>query len=123
VLLGLHCGLAAALMVDKITLGRSRIKMSSIGSIRETQAVIDLCAAHRIYPDISVVPVAELNAVFARLDGSNESGLRYVLDLASLTEDAACTAPAPALSPYDGNFTIPNAVFEMLGLLFLWRWW
>ena len=46
------------------------IQGSGIGSIEATQAVIDLCAQHKIYPEIKVVPVWEINRVFEKLDGA-----------------------------------------------------
>jgi uncharacterized zinc-type alcohol dehydrogenase-like protein len=97
VMLGLNTGLIAGFAVDAIVCGGSRIKGSGIGGIEATQAVIDLCAAHNILPEIKVVPVEEINAVYALLDGSNESGERYVLDLSTLDDGAAkrCEGKAP----------------------------
>mmetsp|Transcript_6425 Transcript_6425/g.16463 ORF Transcript_6425/g.16463 Transcript_6425/m.16463 type:complete len:420 (+) Transcript_6425:67-1326(+) len=62
---------------------------SVIGGIKNTQEVVDLCAAKGIYPEIKVVPVKELNSVFEKLSASNDAGIRYVLDIGkTLTEEA-----------------------------------
>ncbi len=54
---------------------------STIGGMKNTQAVMDLCAKHNIYPEIKVIPVWEINNVFERLDNNNDSGERYVIDI------------------------------------------
>ncbi len=55
----------------------SKVKGSGIGGIEATQAVIDLCAQHRIYPEIKVIPVEGINHVYELLDAANDSGERY----------------------------------------------
>ena len=118
VLLGLHAGLAAAMLLDSVVGGSSRIKMSGIGSIRETQDVINLCDKHRIFPDISIVPVTELNSVYSNLDSSNASGTRYVLDIGNtLREDIVCDAPPPKIGPDANKMSLGAILSELLGLL------
>jgi hypothetical protein len=76
----------------------ARVRGSGIGSIEATQAVIDLCDKHGIKPFIKVVPVENLNRVYEELEKCNESGARFVLDIAgSLNEDAfkRCAEAAP----------------------------
>jgi D-arabinose 1-dehydrogenase-like Zn-dependent alcohol dehydrogenase len=97
VMLGLNSGLIAGFAVDAMTCGSSRVKGSGIGGIEATQAVIDLCAKNNIRPVVKVVPVEEVNRVYEDLDHANDSGVRYVIDIATLNEDAAarCKAAAP----------------------------
>jgi D-arabinose 1-dehydrogenase-like Zn-dependent alcohol dehydrogenase len=124
VLLGLHAGLAAAMFLDPIVGGTSRIKMSGIGSIKETQEVINLCDQHRIYPDISVVPVTDLNKVYTDLDSSNATGTRYVLDIANtLREDIVCDAPPPTISPDTNKMSLGYIMTELFGLMCCCRCW
>lgn len=78
-----------------------------IGGIQNTQAVMDLVAKAGIKPNTKVVPVSELNNCFTKLDQSNDSALRYVLDIKGTLSDfaaaqKACTAKAPELSPPKG---------------------
>lgn len=123
VIVGVHTGFVAALLLNGITFGNSRIKVSVIGSIKETQDVINFCDQHKIFPDIKIVPVTEINEVYTNLDKSNEAGIRYVLDIANtLNKDTVYDAPAPTIQPNDG-FTIGGAIVEMMGLFVYGRWW
>lgn len=124
VILGLHAGLGAAMFTDAVTFGNSRIKFSGIGSIKETQDVINLCDQHKIYPEIKIVPVTELNNVYTELDKSNPSGLRYVLDIEnSLNENTRCSAAPPNLTPSKAHFNPMSMIPEFLYLLFTFKWW
>ncbi len=68
---------------------RRSVAGSIIGSIKETQEVLDFCAQHRIGPDIQVIPIQEINDAYKKvIDG--DVRFRYVIDMASLKlEDAA----------------------------------
>lgn len=77
--------------------GRTSVAGSLIGGIRAQQEVIEFCAERKIYPEVEVRPVSDLGDIFEKLDQGNDSGLRYVLDIATLTDGAfqACEAPPP----------------------------
>jgi len=123
ILLGLHAGIAAASIVDKLVFGRSRIKMSTIGGIKATQEVIDLCDRNKIFPEIKIVSVTELNSVYTMLDKANESGVRYVLDIANtLKEGVQCNAAAPKLGPNTTNFSLCGIIKECCYLLCSCKW-
>ena len=125
ILLGLHKGLAGAMVADQIRGGKSRVGMSGIGGIRATQEVMDLCAQNDIKPDIKVCPVEEINEIYSRLDAGNSSHVRYVLDIAgSLKEDELDDAirrcqgkAAPKLSPFSGGISPLAAVSECCWLI------
>ena len=53
---------------------------SMIGSIGETQEMLDFCAQHEITPDIEVIPPANINAAFERVMKSDVR-YRFVIDL------------------------------------------
>ncbi len=74
IILGLHKGFAAALAVDALTGGRSRVKNSMIGGVANTQEIVELCAKHKIVPHVKVVPVYELNNIFSKLNSNNGRG-------------------------------------------------
>ncbi|EOD21495.1 hypothetical protein EMIHUDRAFT_43128, partial [Emiliania huxleyi CCMP1516] len=59
---------------------------SGIGGIAATQEVVDLFDKHRIYPNIEIHPVEEINEIMNKLDKGNDSSVRYVLDMATLNE-------------------------------------
>ncbi len=65
---------------------RRSVSGSLIGSIAETQEVLDFCAEHGIAPDIEVTRVQEINAPFKRV-GKGDVRFRYVIDMASLARD------------------------------------
>ncbi|WP_419730874.1 NAD(P)-dependent alcohol dehydrogenase [Lichenicola sp.] len=65
---------------------RKSVAGSLIGSIAETQAVLDLCAEHGIGPDIQVIPIQEINKAYKHVE-KGEVRFRYVIDMASLKQD------------------------------------
>eukprot|EP00501_MAST-03F_sp_TOSAG23-6_P000951 GSMAST32.ASY1.ANO1.987.1 assembled CDS len=102
VLLGLHPALAAAMIVDQIT-----------------------CHHSKIYPQIEVFPVEELNRVFEALDASNATGTRYVMDIAgTLNSDAfsRCNAPPPILEENRSTFGICNSCFACCQMFWCCKW-
>ena len=61
---------------------------SLIGSIAETQEVLEFCAQHGIGPDVEVIEIQKLNDACKKLE-AGEVRFRYVIDLASLKADEA----------------------------------
>ena len=125
VLLGLHKGLGGAMVVNALTGGRSKVMMSGIGGVAATQAVVDLCAAHDIRPNVEVVGVEKINEVYAKLDGANPDAVRYVLDLAGTLNDEAaakCTAPPPVISKFSGGLSPCAVIGECCWLLCCCKW-
>ncbi len=62
---------------------RRRIAGSLIGSLAETQEVLDFCAAHQITPDIELIPIARINEAYEHVE-SGDVRYRYVIDMESL---------------------------------------
>jgi len=60
---------------------------------------MDLCASAGIMTEIELRPVTELNRIFELLDGANESGKRFVIDIAGTLACNVSTAPVPRLNP------------------------
>lgn len=120
ILLGLHKGIGGAMIADQVKGGKSRIGMSGIGGIRNTQEVMDLCAKNDIKPDIKVLPVEKLNFIYQQLDDGNSSNLRYVIDIAgTLNEDTAsrCVDPPPKLLTPTGTLSLPAVLRECCWLV------
>lgn len=119
--LGLTNSLGAGLMVvEPFTGGKCTITGSGIGGIVNTQEVIDLCDKHKIYPEIKICPVQELNRIYEILDSNNDGGIRFVLDLqGSLNEDAfkSCTADAPKLAEPTKTMSYCGVVSESVSML------
>ena len=67
---------------------RKSVAGSIIGSIAETQEVLDFCAEHGIGPDIQVIPIQQINHAYKDVE-KGEVRFRYVIDIASLREELA----------------------------------
>jgi uncharacterized zinc-type alcohol dehydrogenase-like protein len=67
---------------------RRSVSGSLIGSIRETQEVIDFCAEHGIAPEIQVIPIQDINGAMKKVE-KGDVRFRYVIDMASIAEEEA----------------------------------
>jgi uncharacterized zinc-type alcohol dehydrogenase-like protein len=63
--------------------GRRRVAGSLIGGIKETQEVLDFCAAHDIHPECKTIKMNEINDAFAHL-AKGDVAYRFVIDMQSL---------------------------------------
>lgn len=63
--------------------GRRRISGSLIGGLRETQEMLDFCAAHGIVSDIEIIPMQKINEAYDRML-RGDVRYRFVIDMASL---------------------------------------
>ena len=66
---------------------RNSVGGSLIGSIAETQEVLDFCAEHNIGPDIEMISIEEINDAYKRVE-DGDVRYRYVIDMASLKRGA-----------------------------------
>ncbi|MCW3466656.1 NAD(P)-dependent alcohol dehydrogenase [Chitinophaga nivalis] len=62
---------------------RRSIIGSLIGSIRETQEMMDFCAAHQIVADVEVIPISQINEAFERII-KGDVHYRFVIDMSTL---------------------------------------
>jgi uncharacterized zinc-type alcohol dehydrogenase-like protein len=68
---------------QEVAFHRRTVGGSLIGSIAETQEVLDFCSKHKILPEVKMITVDEIDTAFdAMLD--KEARYRFVIDLASL---------------------------------------
>lgn len=67
---------------------RNTVGGSLIGSIRETQEVLDFCAEHNITPDIELIPIQDINDAYKKVE-DGEVRFRYVIDMKSLEKETA----------------------------------
>jgi len=68
---------------QKVAFHRQSIAGSLIGSLEETQEVLDFCAEQEIGPEIEVIDIADINDAFKRVE-DGEVRFRYVIDMKSL---------------------------------------
>jgi alcohol dehydrogenase (NADP+) len=66
-----------------LLLGRRRLAGSGIGGIKETQEMLDFCAAHGITADVEMIDMDQINHAYERLLRSDVK-YRFVIDMASL---------------------------------------
>ena len=75
------------LMGFSLIMGRKSIAGSAIGGLKETQEMIDFCAANNILSDIEMIDIQDINQAYERLV-KNDVKYRFVIDMASLKKDA-----------------------------------
>ncbi len=73
--------------VFNLIMKRRRLAGSLIGGIKETQEMLDFCAAHGIVSDIEVIRMAEINTAYERMLKSDVK-YRFVIDMATLKAGA-----------------------------------
>src|SRR5258707_1001417 len=68
-----------------LLMGRKRLAGSAIGGIRETQEMLDFCAANNIVADVEVIPIQRIDNAYERLLKSDVK-YRFSIDMASLKQ-------------------------------------
>jgi len=68
---------------SQVAFHRKSVSGSLIGSLAETQEILDFCAEHAIGPDIQVIPISEINDAYKAVI-KGDVRFRYVIDMASL---------------------------------------
>ena len=66
---------------------RKSVAGSLIGSLADTQEVLDFCAEHGIGPDIEVISIQDINDAHRKIE-HGEVRFRYVIDMATLKANA-----------------------------------
>ncbi len=66
-----------------LILGRKSLSGSLIGSIRETQEMLDFCGQHGITSDVEVIPIQKINEAYERML-KGDVKYRFSIDMASL---------------------------------------
>ncbi|GAA3705081.1 NAD(P)-dependent alcohol dehydrogenase [Zhihengliuella alba] len=69
--------------VFSLIMGGRTFAGSNIGSIRETQEMLDFCAEHGIAPEIELIPAERINEAYQRVLDSDVR-YRFVVDTATL---------------------------------------
>jgi alcohol dehydrogenase (NADP+) len=70
--------------VFSLILGRRSFAGSAIGGIRETQEMLDFCAAHQLGAEIEVIAADEINEAYERVLASDVR-YRFVIDASTLS--------------------------------------
>jgi uncharacterized zinc-type alcohol dehydrogenase-like protein len=75
----------APLNNQEVAMHRRSVAGSIIGSIAETQEVLEFCAQHNILPEVEMIEMQDINQAFDKMM-DEEVRFRYVIDMASLKE-------------------------------------
>jgi uncharacterized zinc-type alcohol dehydrogenase-like protein len=73
---------------QELVMHRRSLAGSLIGSIRETQDVLDFCAEHGVAPDVQVIDIQDINDAYRKVK-NEDVRFRYVIDMASLKREMA----------------------------------
>ena len=71
----------------EVALHRRSVAGSLIGSIQETQEVLDFCAEHNLAPEIELIPIQAVNQAFERME-KEDVRFRFVIDMQTLKSEA-----------------------------------
>ena len=72
-----------AISAFALILGRRSLSGSIIGSIAETQEMLDFCALHNITSEVEVIPIQKVNEAYDRM-ARGDVKYRFSIDMASL---------------------------------------
>lgn len=72
-----------SLSVFSLLLGRKSLSGSIIGSIAETQEMLDFCGAHNLAADVEIIPIQKINEAYERM-ARGDVKYRFSIDMASL---------------------------------------
>ena len=70
----------AQLNTRPMILGRRNIAGSLVGGIKETQEMLNFCAAHEIVSDIELINIQDINHAYERMQASDVK-YRFVIDI------------------------------------------
>ncbi len=70
----------------EVAMHRRTVSGSLIGSIKETQDVLDFCAEHSILPDVEMIGIKDINKAFDRMQ-DEDVRFRFVIDMQSLKDE------------------------------------
>lgn len=70
-----------------LMLPRRSIGGSATGGMKETQEMIDFCAAHKVVSDVEMIRMQDINTAWDRMQ-KNDVRYRFVIDMASLKSAA-----------------------------------
>jgi alcohol dehydrogenase (NADP+) len=71
---------------QELAFHRKNVAGSLIGSLVETQEVLDFCAEHGVGPDIEIIPIQRINDAYKKVI-KGDVRFRYVIDMASLKDE------------------------------------
>eukprot|EP01004_Peranema_trichophorum_P003501 NODE_2487_length_1569_cov_61.809820_g2141_i0.p1 GENE.NODE_2487_length_1569_cov_61.809820_g2141_i0~~NODE_2487_length_1569_cov_61.809820_g2141_i0.p1 ORF type:complete len:402 (+),score=94.48 NODE_2487_length_1569_cov_61.809820_g2141_i0:58-1206(+) len=92
-----------------IIMRRVSVAGSNIGGIRETQEMLDFCAAHGITSDIELIHAKDVNHAFHKLSTGNNEASRYVIKIAETLAEGLEVEKESAIDP--SSWKIAGTIF------------
>ena len=83
VIVGIPDGAVPPISAFGLVGARRSLSGSMIGSIKETQEMLDFCGKHDITPEIEIIDIAQVNEAYERVIKSDVR-YRFVIDMATL---------------------------------------
>jgi uncharacterized zinc-type alcohol dehydrogenase-like protein len=74
-------------LVFPLIINRRSIAGSLIGGLADTQEMLDFCAEHRVFADVELIRIQDIEASFERMARSDVK-YRFVIDMGSLESEA-----------------------------------
>ena len=71
---------------QQVAFSRRCVAGSLIGSIAETQEVLDFCAAHHVAPDVEMISIKDINDAYKRVE-KGDVQYRFVIDMQTLKNE------------------------------------
>lgn len=71
----------------EVAMHRRTVSGSLIGSIAETQEVLDFCAEHKIMPEVEMISIQDINKAYKRML-NEDVRFRFIIDMQSLKDEA-----------------------------------
>ena len=93
VLLGLDAR-PFALAANALVFSRKVVRGSLIAGTKSTEACLEFCVKHGVFPDVRVIDAAKAADALKALDKKNDAAVRYVIDCETIPKLAKRSAAA-----------------------------
>ena len=93
VLLGLDAR-PFALAANALVFSRKVVRGSLIAGTKSTEACLEFCVKHGVFPDVRVIDAAKAADALKALDKKNDAAVRYVIDCKTIPKRAKRSAAA-----------------------------
>jgi uncharacterized zinc-type alcohol dehydrogenase-like protein len=93
VLLGLDAR-PFALAANALVFSRKVVRGSLIAGTKSTEACLEFCVEHGVFPDVRVIDAAKAADALKALDKKNDAAVRYVIDCETIPKRAKRSAAA-----------------------------
>ena len=93
VLLGLDAR-PFALAANALVFSRKVVRGSLIAGTKSTEACLEFCVKHGVFPDVRVIDAAKAADALKALDKKNDAAVRYVIDCETIPKRAKRSAAA-----------------------------